>query len=117
MSNLRIAVDNERDAAVVVLVLQGDLDSQTYKELEQKANEVISSGSTNILLDLSGIAYMGSAGLRAFNTISNTLKDGGKGKVKLLNPSESVAKVLKTLGFDKFFEIFTKFDDALKSFK
>lgn len=117
MSNLRIAIDDERDAAVTVLVLQGELDAQTFKELEQKANEVISAGSSNILLDLSGIGYMGSAGLRAFSSISNTLKDSGKGKVKLLNPSDSVSKILKTLGFDKFFEIFSNYDDALKSFK
>lgn len=114
---LRIAVSEEKgNVPVTILHVTGDLDSKTYTDFEAKAGEVIGSGSSNILLDLSGVSYMGSAGLRAMHGISNKLKSSGGGQLKLLNPSEAVSKVMKTLGFDQFFDIHSSLDGALKAF-
>ncbi len=102
---------------VTVLRLSGDLDSKTYPDLDTQAGSLIAAGARNILLDLSDIHFMGSAGLRAMHGISNKLKAStGGGQVKLLNPSEAVARVLKTLGFDQFFEIHSSYDQAVQSF-
>jgi anti-anti-sigma regulatory factor len=49
------------------------------------------------------------------HAMSGKLKDAG-GQLKLLNPSDPVARVLKTLGFDRFFDIHATRDAALKSF-
>lgn len=114
---LRIAVSEEKgDVPVTILLVTGDLDSKTYQDLEAKASEVIGGGASNILLDLSAVNYMGSAGLRAMHGISNKLKAAGGGQLKLLNPSDAVSRVMKTLGFDKFFNIHTSLDEALKAF-
>ena len=116
-SVLRIAVSQEQGSApVTVLYLTGDLDGSTYQNLEAKASEIISGGANNLLLDLSGINFIGSAGLRALHGISNKLKAAGNGQMKLLKPSDSVSRVLKTLGFDKFFSIHQEFETALTSF-
>jgi anti-anti-sigma factor len=102
---------------VTVLRLSGDLDSKTYPDLDTQADALIAAGARNILLDLSDVQFMGSAGLRAMHGISNKLKgSAGGGQVKLLNPSEPVARVLKTLGFDQFFEIHSTYDAAVQSF-
>lgn len=119
MSNALTITTSEVQARVPVTVLRlsGDLDSKTYSDLEAQAGSLIAAGARNILLDLGDIQFMGSAGLRAMHGISNKLKgstDGGK--VKLLNPSEAVARVLKTLGFDQFFEIHSSHDVAVRSF-
>lgn len=112
---LRIAIAEEtRNAPVTVLQISGDLDGKSYHELEAKAGEAIAKGSTNILLDLGGVNYMGSAGLRALHSISNKVK--GSGQMRLLNPSEAVARVMKTLGFDKVFSIHHDYEEALKAF-
>lgn len=114
---LRIAVSEEKGSVpVTILHVTGDLDSKTYTDFETKAGEVIGNGSSNILLDLSGVSYMGSAGLRAMHGISNKLKSSGGGQLKLLNPSDAVSKVMKTLGFDQFFDIHSNLDSALKAF-
>lgn len=120
-STLRIAVSEEKgDTPITVLQLTGDLDGKTYLELETKANEVIGAGASNLLLDLSGVGFMGSAGLRALHTVSNRIKtagpNGSAGKMMLLNPSDAVSRVLKTLGFDQYFSIHSNLDEALKSF-
>lgn len=115
-SNLHITVlVQQGNEHVTVLHLKGDLDGSNYKELEAKANEAIAGGTKNILIDLADVNYMGSAGLRAFHTISNTLKEK-EGAIKLLNPSDAAARVLKTLGFDQFFEVYNDLDEAVSSY-
>lgn len=118
-STLNINVSEENsNVPVTILAINGDLDSKTYPELEAKAKEVIGNGSTNLLFDLSGINFMGSAGLRALHSISNQLKDADSGQMMLYKPSESVARVLKTLGFDQFFTIHNdELPEAIKSFQ
>ena len=109
------------NASITVIQVSGNLDASTHKELQDKALELIDGGAKNILLDLSGVSFLGSAGLRVIHALTNKLhneQDGsGKSKhVKLLNPSEDVSKVIKTLGFDDYLEIYTDKDDAIASF-
>ena len=122
MSDLSIMVGQERDGLVNVLRVEGDIDASTHKELEEKASQVISEGASNILLDLSGVKYMGSAGFRSIHAITNMLDSeapAGLGKsphLKLLNPTEEVSRVIKTLGFDVYLDIFTDRNEAIGSF-
>jgi anti-anti-sigma regulatory factor len=125
-------------AAVSVIHVAGQLDGQTYLSLIAKANEVIGTGVKNILLDLSDLTYISSAGLVALHTIAlltrgdtlpnpehgwSTLKsmdrtrDGGLQKyLKLLNPRTEITKVLEMVGFSEFFEVFTDKQKAVDSF-
>jgi len=115
-ATLRIAVSEEKgNVPVTILHLTGDLDGKSYQELETKANEVIGAGASNLLIDLSGVGFMGSAGLRALHGISNKIK-AASGKMKLLKPSEAVSRVFHTLGFDKHFDIHAELEEAIKSF-
>jgi anti-anti-sigma factor len=120
-SNLRIAVSEEKgNVPVTILQLNGDLDGKTYQDLEAKAAEAIGAGASNLLFDLSGVGFMGSAGMRALHAISNKMKtagpNGGAGKMMLLNPTDAVSRVLKTLGFDQHFSIHQNLEEALKAF-
>lgn len=117
-ASLHIAVSQESGKVpVTMLVLNGSLDASTHGDLEEKAMEIIDGGARNLLLDLSSVSYMGSAGLRAFHIISNRLKETEPaGKIKLVNPSEAVSKVMKTLGFDSFFDVQKSIDEAINSF-
>lgn len=115
-SQLHIAIAEEGDSPKVnVIYLKGAVDAATHKDVETKANELINNGASNILIDLAEVDYMGSAGLRALNSIAKTLS-ASNGHLKLSNPSESVNKVLKTLGFDRFFDIHDTVNHAISSF-
>jgi anti-sigma B factor antagonist len=110
------------NVSVTVLRVEGDIDAATHKALQDKGSEVIEKGSTHILLDLSNVHYMGSAGFRAIHAISNMLDHEetvgiSKSKhLKLFNPSDEVSRVIKTLGFDSFLEIYRDMDEAINSF-
>jgi anti-anti-sigma regulatory factor len=135
---MEITISQEGRADVSVIRVAGQLDGQTYQSLITKANEVVGSGIRNILLDLSDLTYISSAGLVSLHTIAlltrgeappnmeqgwSTLKsmdstrDGGLQKhVKLLNLRPEIMDVLEMVGFSEFFEVFTDKQKALASF-
>ncbi len=123
MGAMSILVGQEQGKVpVTVLKIEGDIDAGTYKGLQDKASELIEAGTSNILLDLGQVEYMGSAGFRAIHAIANMLnKEQKEGMyksehVKLLNPKDEVARVIKTLGFDSFLEIHEDRNEAIASF-
>ena len=134
---MQITVSQEQ-GNVVILQIVGHLDGQSYQDLIMKAQEMIVGGAKNILLDMSDLTYISSAGLVSLHTISMLLRgektpdpeqgwsalksmdrtrDGGMQKnLKLLNPAAQVVSVLDMVGFTEFFEIFTDKQKALESF-
>jgi anti-anti-sigma factor len=58
---------------VTVLTLQGNLDSSTYAQLEQHAKEAIVAGARDLLIDMTHVSYMSSAGIRVLTTLFNQL--------------------------------------------
>lgn len=123
---------------VTVLKLDGQLDGQNYQDLIVKAQELHREGTRDLLLDLSDLTYISSAGLVALHSIALLLKgeempdtEGGwsayrsigrskeagiQKHIKLLNPSPDVSGVFEMVGFNQVFEVFTDRDEALKSF-
>ena len=136
---MEITISQEQGrVAVAVIKAAGQLDGQTYQRLIDKAREAYEGGVRDILLDLSELTYISSAGLVSLHTIAlmtrgeavpnpeqgwSTLKsmdksrDGGVQKhVKLLNPRPEVLNVLEMVGFKDFFEIFDDQQKAVESF-
>jgi anti-anti-sigma regulatory factor len=136
---MEITISQEQGSAVVsVIGISGHLDGQTYQDLIAKAREVVKAGAQNILLDLSDLTYISSAGLVSLHTIAlmtrgeeppnpeqgwSTLKsmdrtrDGGlQTHLKLLNPRPEITNVLEMVGFSEFFEVFTDKQKAVDSF-
>ena len=68
---MEIAISQEQGrVAVSVIRIVGHLDGQTYQDLIAKAREVVKAGTKNILLDLSDLTYISSAGLVSLHTIA-----------------------------------------------
>lgn len=119
---------------VTVFHLVGDLDSSTYELLEARAQQEISEGTTHMLLDMSRVPYMSSAGIRAIHRIFTWLRNLPEGedeaalktvlrdgvyksrRLKLLKPSAQVQKTLATAGMDMYLEAHSDLEKALASF-
>ena len=116
--DLQIRISREDgDKAVSVLRLKGSLDANTQGELEAKAKEAVDSGAEYLLLDMSAVEYLGSAGMRAIHAITNILSPDDpsmrSARLKVVNPSPAAARVFKTLGFDSFIDIHDSVDEAI----
>jgi anti-anti-sigma factor len=125
--------------AVTIFHIQGSLDGSNYKELIAKAQEAYQGGARNFLLDLSEVTFISSAGIVALHTVSKMVKgqklpdteqgwetfrsidrdrdQGLQSHVKLLKPQPPVERVLDTVGFTQFFEIYWDMGLAIASFK
>jgi anti-anti-sigma factor len=111
---------------VTVFELKGRINLGNAEELEKQARAAYNSGTCDMLLDLSEVESLTSAGLRAILSIYKMLGSGelnrsedkpGKSRhLKLLNPTPYVSKVLHTAGFEQYLEIFTNEEEAIASF-
>ena len=119
--DLQIGISREDgEKSVTVMRLKGSLDANTQSNLESKAKEAIDSGAQYLLLDMSEVDYLGSAGMRAIHAITNLLSPEDSSlrsaNLKILSPSPAAAKVFKTLGFDSFIDIHDSIDEAVAAF-
>ena len=100
---------------VDLLVVKGRVDSSNASDLGEKFTRQIDSGSTNLVVDLEGVEYMSSAGLRELVTALKRVKQDG-GDLRLCNPSERVREVLDLAGLSSIFAIYEDQVAAVGSF-
>lgn len=131
MSELTITTSQvQGDVSVMILHLKGHLHGPTERELLDRASQSYEDGSKYLLLDLSELEVLGSAGLRAIQNIfklftppsdMEALQRRGAEPykspyVKLLSPNPQIYYVLSITGFIQNLFIYNNLDDAVKSF-
>lgn len=100
---------------VDLITVNGRVDSSNASQLGEKLNQQIDTGSVNLVVDLSGVEYMSSAGLRELVAgLKRVKKDGGD--LRLCNPSDRVREVLDLAGLSTIFEIYDNQVAAVGSF-
>lgn len=118
---------------VTVLHVNGNIDSTSYQEFQTYADNLLAQGTRDLLIDLTHVPYMSSAGLRSLNQIYNKLRtttdstaNVSKGvaagtyssaHLKLLSPGKRVLETLKMSGFDMFLDIQSNLKDAVARFE
>jgi anti-anti-sigma regulatory factor len=128
MDNLTFTVSRP-SPSVTVLHLQGRVDAASESLVREQADRLHSEGSRHLLLDLSQVDYISSAGLRAIHIIYKRFTPAEEIKAwqpggdvyktpyfKLLCPSPQVYGVLNLAGFLHNIPFFTNLKDALESF-
>lgn len=120
------------DKPVTVLQVKGDLTAND--PLESHARAAFADGARDMVLDLSHVPYISSAGLRAIHAIymllrsadandeQNAARSIARGTyksphLKLVKPSKNGLKALTTAGYDIFLEMHNSVPDAVASFK
>ena len=100
---------------VRLLEVSGRVDSVSAEILHNALNEVIDSGVTRLVISLSDVDYMSSAGLRELVSALKQL-NRQNGDLRLANPSGRVMEVLELAGLDSIFKIYPSTTDAISSF-
>lgn len=99
---------------VELVTVSGRIDSSNAAQFDAVLKEV-ASRKHNIVLDMSGVDYISSAGLRAIVALLRESKKQ-KGDVRLANPSARVVEVLSLAGLDSLFQVFDSTTSAVGSF-
>ena len=100
---------------VTVLAISGSIDSATFFDLVKEADEALSTGHTRLVLDLSGVDYVGSGGLMALQSIASRAASQD-GKMVLCSVGQQVSKIFSLAGFSKMLDIFPDTAAAKASF-
>ena len=95
---------------VTVFRLDGDLDTNPSPLAEEAFKDAIAAGASAMLVNLSDVGFVSSAGLRVLLAAAKQL--GGQLKVCGLN--ETVNEVFEISGFSTIFSVFPTEEEALQ---
>jgi anti-anti-sigma factor len=122
---------------IMVVTIQGDLDGSNYMDLIAKGKELYQAGARRLILDMSQVSFMSSAGIMALHSLALLMRgeqipDPEQGwaalhaateksnnlqtNVKLLNLQPKVDRTVQLAGMKAFFEIHTDLAAAVASF-
>lgn len=91
--------------------IAGRLDTHTYQELDRQLAPVLASSVTSLVLDLAGLEYISSAGVRSVFKARKALAARG-GKVLVANPQPQIQKVFDVVKAVPMNEIFSSVAEA-----
>ena len=113
---MEIATRTHNDVTLVAVV--GSLDSNTSPKAQQALDGVLSSGARKLVVDLTALDYISSAGLRVLLTTAKRLGGTGErgGALRLFGLNETVREVFDISGFSTILAVFATETDALTGF-
>jgi len=112
----KLLINEERVEGVVVLKLQGLVDSGTSQLIEGRLNDLISDGNVKIVVDLDLVDYISSAG---WGIIVGEIKGvrQSNGDIKLASMRPDVREVFDLLEFNTLLTPYDSRGDALAAFE
>ena len=132
---IEVAIHEAREP-VAVMSIKGNIDASNFVEVINQAQEIYKRPVHNLLLDLSEVPFISSAGLVAIHKISLMYSGGqqeveqegketrpdfthnanARKRVKLLSPQPGVDQILEMAGLKLFFKVFYDLESAIQSF-
>lgn len=91
-----MTIEVNRNAEEVVIGVVGRLDTTTAPTLEKSINEEVLNAK-NLILDMKGLDYISSAGLRVLLSAQKKMQQIGS--MKVINVCEQVMEVFEMTGF------------------
>lgn len=108
------SVQSESRGAVVVVTVAGRIDSETAPDFDRDLTRIL-DGNSRLVLDLNGVSFISSAGIREMVKAAQAAERTG-GAVKLASVPESVNSLLYTVGLNQKIGVFESVDEAVSSF-
>lgn len=93
----------EQRGEVTLVLASGDIGAATCGELQAALEGLLADGRRRLVLDLDGVRYVSSAGLRVFLVVAKRLAAGGA--FALSRATEPVRQVLDVTGFSSLIKV------------
>lgn len=97
--------------ALVVTPLEDRLDARVATDFKERMAELIASGNTKIVLDLSKVEFIDSSGLGAI--VSSLKRMGGRGDLVVCGLQETTMTMFKLTRMDRVFQVFSNEQQAV----
>lgn len=104
----------QKDPKCLIVFVEGDLDAHFAPEFEKKMEDLLKKEQGHLIIELSGVKHVASAGFGALMPVKN-IQDSRKHKLILARLNENVKKVFKLLGFHNVLKAFDTLEEAKKA--
>lgn len=108
-------IEQQTYKRVDLVTVTGRVDGTNWSELDGAFSALHAEGRYSIVVDVEGVDYMSSAGLRALVAALRECKNHG-GDLRIANPSQRMSDVLSLAGLDTVFSIYDDQASAIGSF-
>ena len=99
-----------------MVVVNGRIDSSTAPQLTEALEGLTGKGRYKIVLDMSDLEYMSSAGFRALLSSQRECKRYNRGEIVLAVVPQRVQEALELAGFTELFKTYDDTVEAVGSF-
>ena len=106
-------LEASEDNGILTIRLEGSLDGKTAPEAREQLQRFL-AGNSKLILDLTNVDYLSSAGLRLLLVLYRELT-ARKGKLVLLGVSEDIRTVMSHTGFLSFFTVVGSAIEAVRA--
>ena len=100
---------------VTIVVPRGRIDTTTSGPIEEAIRKLVDTGARSLLVDLAGVEYISSAGLRVFLVLAKRMRDL-RGQLVLCAMTGPVRQVFQLAGFMPLFRVEPSREAALGAF-
>ena len=91
-----MTIEIKKAAAETIIEIVGRLDTTTAPALDKTINENL-AGTTDLILDMTGLEYISSAGLRVLLSAQKQMQKAGS--MKVVHVCQEVMEVFEMTGF------------------
>lgn len=107
-------ITSEQQDNALILKPQGRVDGQNAQQFHLDLESKLGGGEQSVIIDMSDIKYISSAGLRAILLIAKTMRARNT-KFMLCSLADTVKQVFLISGFDKFVPLYETREESLAS--
>ncbi len=96
-----------------VVKISGRLDSETVPSLRETLTTLVESGQTHLVMDMTEVTFVSSAGWWLFIDTQKTCKRSGEGELLFAGLAQRIRHSLELVGMDDFFSTFESVTSAV----
>jgi anti-anti-sigma factor len=111
---MAFTLESTKQGNAAVLILSGRMDAESAPRFESACAQQLADGMTHIVLDMTGLQYVSSMGIRSFVLIGKQAKAGG-GAVLLCGMKGFVKEVFDMTYVTSLFPLFESVEAAIAS--
>jgi anti-anti-sigma factor len=99
---------------IMVLEIKGEVDAYTSQDLNKTLADVLGDGYHQIVVEVSQMTFISSAGIRALLYAQREAVQLG-GEVRLVGPTDQVRRIFEIAGFFELFQITDDLEESVSN--
>jgi anti-anti-sigma factor len=95
------SINAGQDGAVAVAAIEGEIDAANAAEVDVRLRALLTNRSTALIVDLSAVTYLDSAGINVLFGLGDDLRSRQQRLHLVVEPTGPIARMLAITGLDR----------------